>query len=172
MKGGKNKIIRKILLGLLILFVAIQFVRPEKNKSGDTTKDISTIFPVPENVKTILQRSCTDCHSNKTAYPWYAEIQPVDWWLNDHIEEGKRELNLDAFANYPAAVQKKKMEECMDQIKDDEMPLGSYTFIHTNAVLSEADKKTINDWCSATIDSLKAKYPPDSLVLKKRKRDN
>jgi Haem-binding domain len=171
MKKKKNKWIKKILIALLILLVAIQFVRPEKNKSGDTSKDISTIFPVSENLSSIFLRSCADCHSNQTVYPWYSEIQPVAWWLNDHIEEGKRELNLNAFANYPAAVQKKKLEECMEQIKDDEMPLSSYTFIHTDAVLNEKDKQTINDWCNAMIDTLKAKYPPDSLILKKRKRD-
>lgn len=171
MKKNKYKWIKRIGVALLILLVVIQFVRPEKNKSGENSKDISTIFPVPENVSSILQRSCADCHSNQTVYPWYSEIQPVAWWLNDHIGEGKRELNLNAFANYPAAVQKKKMEECMEQIKDDEMPLSSYTFIHTDAVLSDQDKQTINDWCNAMIDTLKARYPPDSLILKKRKRD-
>jgi hypothetical protein len=161
--------IRKILIGLAIIFIIIQFFRPSKNLSDDTSKDISMLYNVPDDVKSILQRSCNDCHTNKTVYPWYAEVQPVEWWLNDHIVDGKRHFNLNNFTAMKAAVQKKKMEECMDQIKKDEMPLNSYTWIHKDAILSETDKQTIYAWCRQIIDTLKAKYPPDSLILKEEK---
>jgi hypothetical protein len=161
--------IRKILIGLAFLVIIIQFFRPSKNLSADTSKDISTLYNVPDDVKVILQRACNDCHSNKTVYPWYAEVQPVEWWLNDHIVDGKRHLNLNSFTSLKVAVQKKKMEECMEQIKKNEMPLDSYTWIHKDAILSEADKQTINTWCNSIIDTLKAKYPPDSLVFKEQK---
>ncbi|PWT74813.1 MAG: cytochrome C [Bacteroidetes bacterium] len=163
--------IKKILLAFVVLFIIIQFFRPAKNISGDTTYDISTLYHVPENVNTLLKRSCNDCHSNMTQYPWYAHIQPVGWWLNNHIEEGKRHFNVNTFASYPAAMQKKRLEDCMEQLEHDEMPLGSYTLIHTYARLSEADKQILHEWCSATIDTIKSRFPPDSLVLKKRNRD-
>jgi Haem-binding domain len=162
--------IRKILIGLAILVIIIQFFRPSKNLSDDTSKDIGTLYNVPEDVKVILQRACNDCHSNKTIYPWYAEVQPVEWWLNDHIVDGKRHFNLNNFTSLKVAVQKKKMEECMEQIKKNEMPLDSYTWIHKDAILSEADKQTINTWCNSIIDTLKAKYPPDSLIFKEQRR--
>ena len=163
--------IKKILIGLAIVFIIIQFFRPSKNLSADTSKDISKLYNVPDNVETILQRACNDCHSNKTVYPWYAEVQPVEWWLNDHIVDGKRHFNLNNFASLKVAVQKKKMEECMEQIKKNEMPLDSYTWIHKDAILSEADKQTINTWCNSIIDTLKAKYPPDSLIFKEQRRN-
>ena len=162
--------IRKILIGLAILVIIIQFFRPSKNLSDDTSKDIGTLYNVPEDVKVILQRACNDCHSNKTIYPWYAEVQPVEWWLNDHIVDGKRHFNLNNFTSLKVAVQKKKMEECMEQIKKNEMPLDSYTWIHKDAILSEADNQTINTWCNSIIDTLKAKYPPDSLIFKEQRR--
>jgi hypothetical protein len=162
--------IRKILIGLAIVFIIIQFFRPSKNLSDDTSKDISTLYNVPDDVKVILQRACNDCHSNKTVYPWYSEVQPVEWWLNDHIVDGKRHFNLNNFTSLKVAVQKKKMEECMEQIKKNEMPLDSYTWIHKDAILSETDKQTINTWCSSIIDTLKAKYPPDSLIFKEQRR--
>ena len=162
--------IRKILIGLSIVFIIIQFFRPSKNLSDDTSKDISTLYNVPDDVKVILQRACNDCHSNKTVYPWYSEVQPVEWWLNDHIVDGKRHFNLNNFTSLKVAVQKKKMEECMEQIKKNEMPLDSYTWIHKDAILSETDKQTINTWCSSIIDTLKAKYPPDSLIFKEQRR--
>jgi hypothetical protein len=124
---------------------------------------------VPTDVNTILQRACNDCHSNKTIYPWYAEVQPIGWWLNNHVVDGKRHLNLNNFTTLKVAVQKKRMEELIDQIRHDEMPLSSYTLIHRNAKLSEMDKETMYKWSQKIIDTLKAKYPADSLILKKEK---
>jgi hypothetical protein len=160
---------RRILFVLIAVIVIIQFFRPAKNVSGDTAKDISTLYPVPVNVREILDRSCADCHSNKTVYPWYAEVQPVGWWLNKHIKDGKRHFNMNSFADLRAAMQKKRMEDCLDEIKNDEMPLSSYTLIHTNAKLTDPEKATLNTWFGSIIDSLKARYPADSLVLKRRK---
>ena len=68
-------------------------------------------------------------------------IQPVAWWLNNHVEEGKRELNFNEFVTYALQGNTKKMEELKEQIDEDEMPLSSYTLIHRDAILSEADKK-------------------------------
>jgi hypothetical protein len=162
--------IRKILLVVLVLFLILQFFRPARNNSGDAAKSIATLYEVPPNVDKILQTSCRDCHSNKTSYPWYAEIQPVGWWLSNHIKNGKRHLNLDNFADLRIAVQNKRMQDCLEQLKNDEMPLSSYTLIHRNAILSDSDKEVLSAWCQQIMDQLKAKYPPDSLVLPKRKR--
>lgn len=163
--------IKKIPIGLVAVFVIIQFFHPAKNLSGETNKDISVTYEMPEYVKSVLQRSCNDCHSNKTVYPWYAEIQPVAWWLNSHIEDGKKHFNLNNFMSLKVAVQKKKLEECIEQIENNEMPLGSYTLIHTDAKLSVHDKQMIKTWCQSIIDTIKAKYPADSLVLKRQKWD-
>ncbi|HEV9036930.1 MAG TPA: heme-binding domain-containing protein [Puia sp.] len=162
--------IRTVLLVVLVLFIAIQFFRPSKNNSGDTHKSITQLYEVPPNVDAILQRSCRDCHSNKTNYPWYDEIQPVAWWVNGHIGNGKRHLNFDTYSAQRIAIQKKRMEDCLEQLKNDEMPLSSYTLIHRNAILTQADKDTLSGWCQGIIDQIKAKYPPDSLVLPKRKK--
>ena len=159
--------LKKILLVFLCLVVLIQFIRPAKNLSADQSKDVTTLYTMPDDVKAIFDRACNDCHSNKTVYPWYAELQPVGWWLSNHVNDGKRHFNLNNFTTWPAARQKKKLEECMEQIRNDEMPLDSYTWIHKNAILSEPDKQKVYTWCQSVIDSLKAKYPPDSLILKK-----
>jgi Haem-binding domain len=161
--------IKKILFGIAIILIIIQFIRPSKNLSDDTSKDIRVIYAEPEEVKAILERSCNDCHSNKTIYPWYAEIQPVGWWLNNHVVNGKRHFNLNNFTTLRVAEQKKKLEDFMEQIKKNDMPLSSYTLIHKNAELSQADKQTLNAWCQQIIDTMKAKYPADSLILKKQK---
>ena len=162
--------LKKILIFLLLVFVAIQFIRPARNKSADTSMDIRRTYAMPDSVGRIFERACNDCHSNSTRYPWYAEVQPVAWWLNGHIKDGKRHLNLNNFLGSRVAFQKKRMEDCIEQIDKGEMPLGSYLWIHKDAVLSEDDKEMLKDWCRGVIDSLKAHYPADSLVMPKRRQ--
>jgi hypothetical protein len=103
-------------------------------------------YDVPENIQNILKTSCYDCHSNNTNYPWYNKIQPVNWWLADHINEGKEELNFDEFNAYSTKKKLHKLDEVIETIKDNEMPLKSYTLIHSNAKLSENDKQEIEAW--------------------------
>lgn len=162
------KIIKKILIGLLFVLIVMQAFRPAKNISGDKTKDISVSYVVPEDVKAILAKACNDCHSNTTRYPWYAEIQPAAWWLNSHINDGKRHLNFNEFDGYRIARQYKRLEDCIEEVKEGGMPLSSYTLIHKDAILTEAEKQTLFNWCEIVRDSIKAKYPADSLVMKKK----
>ncbi|HRH47334.1 MAG TPA: heme-binding domain-containing protein [Panacibacter sp.] len=162
---------KKLLLLLLVVFVAIQFIHPERNESAKPqTADISTIYKVPVDVSNILNKACSDCHSNNTIYPWYANVQPVAWWLNDHIQEGKGEINFNEFASYAPAKQYHKLEEFKKQIDEGEMPLSSYTLIHTNAKLTDSEKKTLTNWSEDIRNQMKAKYPADSLVMKRGPR--
>lgn len=166
----KIKMIKKILIGLLVVFVVMQAFRPEKNLSADVSKDVSSLYPVPKNVQAILDRSCADCHTNKTKYPWYAEVQPVAWWLNEHVNDGKKHFNLNNFANLRIAVQNHKLEELIDEVKEGEMPLESYTLVHTDTKLSDGDKALLTSWAQGIMDSLKANYPADSLLMKRPKK--
>jgi hypothetical protein len=93
-----------------------------------------------------LKTSCYDCHSNKTAYPWYSNIQPVKWWLADHVNSGKRHLNFDEFNTYTTKKKLHKLDEITETINNGEMPLTSYTLIHSNAKLSSTDKSEIEKW--------------------------
>jgi hypothetical protein len=159
---------KKILLLLIAILALIQFIRPTKNISaGTASTDISKLYSMPGDVSTILKKACNDCHSNNTRYPWYAEVQPVAWWLNDHIEEGKEELNFSEFANYRPARQYHKLEEIKKQIDEGEMPLSSYTLIHTDAKLTAAEKQILINWSEGIRNEMKTKYPADSLVMKR-----
>jgi hypothetical protein len=164
------KILKKIGIVVLVILALMQFYRPAKNDSNKMDNDISKSYAVSEDVKTILAKACNDCHSNNTVYPWYANIQPVNWWLNDHIKDGKKHMNFNEFNSYRIARQYKKMEECMKEVKDGEMPLESYTLIHKEAILTDAEKQKLYDWCTLVRDSIKARYPADSLVLPKKKK--
>ena len=141
------KHLKKILVVLLAILIVLQFFRPEKNiAEGLSDADVSYAITVPTNIHTILQEKCYDCHSNNTSYPWYSNFQPVAWWMADHIEEGKEELNFSDFKKYSEKKANHKLEEVSEMIKDDEMPLPSYTLVHRSAKLTSEEKTRINAW--------------------------
>lgn len=141
------KISKIILLILLIVFVGIQFIPTKRNQSESVPNtDFMIVNNVPNNIKATLQTSCYDCHSNNTSYPWYNTVQPVTWFLENHIEEGKAELNFSEWDNYSNRRKKSKLKSIVSQIKDNKMPLSSYTFIHKNTIISNNQKKEIIAW--------------------------
>ena len=142
---------RKILLSILLVLIVIQFFHPSKNQSTELlSTDITKVHNVPETVMTILKTSCYDCHSNNTVYPWYNNIQPVAWWLNNHVKEGKDHLNFSDFGSYPEKKAKHKLQEVKEVIEENEMPLTSYTIIHRDAQLNDTQKKQVIDWVNST----------------------
>lgn len=139
--------IKKILLALLVVLIVIQFFRPEKNQSQAATPNaIGNKYEVPTEVANIFETSCNDCHSNYTNYPWYNNIQPVAWWLNDHIEDGKRHLNFDEFLSYTEKKQDHKLEEVVEMVESKEMPLESYTWTHREADITQEQRLLIINW--------------------------
>lgn len=111
--------------------------------SGQT---VQAAVEVPADITQILGRSCNDCHSNQTTYPWYAYIQPAAWFLQGHINEGRSELNFSKFNTYDAAQQLRKLEEICEEVRAGTMPLPSYLWIHRDAVLSPSDVEALCDW--------------------------
>lgn len=161
---------KKIGIALVVILVAAQVFRPKKNVSGDESKSIHQKFTLPSDVAQTLDVACNDCHSNKTAYPWYSEVQPVAKWIENHVEHGKKHLNFSTLGSKPAWLQNHKMEEIQEVIEKNEMPLKSYTWIHGDAKLSEAQKQAIVAWSKAVRDSLVARFPADSLQMPPRKK--
>ena len=147
--------LKKILLLLIIVFFAIQFIQPARNTNGQVlTTDISKVMSVPENVQSLLQTACYNCHSNQTNYPWYSYVQPVGWILHNHIINGKKELNFNDFGSYSKRRQQSKLKAIADQVKDDEMPLSSYRLMHKNARLTKDEKAIIINWAYNTKGSM------------------
>jgi Haem-binding domain len=149
--------IKRILLGLLVVFVLIQLYRPSHASAPvDQTKAMERSLSIPRNVQTVLSRSCNDCHSGKTTWPWYSQIAPVSWWLDQHVKEGLGKLNFSQWGDYTARKKRKKLEEICEQVNKGDMPLPSYLWIHRDAKLSPADKTLLCDWANAE----KATLPP------------
>ena len=138
---------KRIIVILLIIIVLIQFIRPARNLgSAATSKDITHYVYVPDTVMQILKTSCYDCHSNHTYYPWYANINPVGLWLQGHINDGKRAINFSDLSS----LDKRKLDHRLGDIakatKEHEMPLSSYTIIHTYAKLGDGQIALLKQW--------------------------
>lgn len=158
-----KSIIKKSLLVLLAVLVIIQFIHPAKNTNPVASpKDIATLYPVPDSVHQILQKACYDCHSNNTRYPWYNNIQPVAWWLNDHVTGGKEELNFSEFGTRPLAKQAKKLKKVAREVQEGGMPLGSYTWIHKDAILTDQEKNILIDWATNLSNQIAAQAPAEA----------
>jgi heme-binding protein len=149
------KIARIIALVLLVALVGIQFVPTTRNQSDIVPKtDFMIVNEVPTNIKEKIQISCYDCHSNNTQYPWYNKVQPMAWLLQRHIAEGKSELNFNEWDTYSNRRKKSKLKSTISQIENGEMPMDSYTLIHSDAKFSDSEKLLVTEWITQLRDSL------------------
>ncbi|WP_323789817.1 heme-binding domain-containing protein [Psychroserpens sp.] len=141
------KLIKKILLALLIVFIVAQFFGPEKNQGDYASIEsfIAETKPSPE-VTEILKSSCFDCHSDVTRYPWYNNITPVNYWLADHIKHGKGHFDVSKWDSYSIKKKDHKLDELIEMVEEKEMPLNSYTWTHSEANLTDAQITSIIDW--------------------------
>lgn len=138
---------KRILLSLVAVILAIQVIRPAMtNPPVDAAKTVDAVAQVPADVSALLQRSCNDCHSNATVWPWYSNVAPASWLLVSHVESGRRHLSLSNWADYSPANKRKKLDAICEHVKEGEMPMSSYVLIHRNAALSSTDVQAICGW--------------------------
>jgi hypothetical protein len=136
-----------IIAAVIFIFIVIQFFQPAKNDNPvNPQNDIVFKLEIPTAVKKKIVDACYDCHSNKTAYPFYNNIAPVSWILANDIKEGKGHLNFSEWANYDRKTQIKLMIKICDEIKAGEMPLKSYVFMHSKAIINPKELEEICQW--------------------------
>src|SRR5690606_8660517 len=139
------KFFRIISILLLIAFIAIQFIRPKKNNGGYESIVLFENETKPsKKVSIILEENCYDCHSNQTQYPWYGEVAPFSLLLADHIEHGKEHFNVSTWKYYYVRKKEHKLEELVEMVESEEMPLSSYAIVHGN--LSGEERKLLLQW--------------------------
>ena len=138
---------KKILAVLFVVLLILQVFQIDKvNPPINKGTDFLTIKETPPVIATIIRNSCYDCHSNETEYPWYSYTQPAGWFLKSHIDEGRRKLNFSTFATYEPKRQAHKLDECIELVEKEAMPLDSYTIIHQKAALTPEQRKTLIDY--------------------------
>ncbi|WP_343328713.1 heme-binding domain-containing protein [Polaribacter staleyi] len=141
------KILKKIGIAIVFIFLVAQFFGPEKNE-GDLASVETFIAETnpPVDVQKILETTCYDCHTDKTVYPWYNTITPVNYWLAEHVKEGKKHLNFSAWSTYSLKKKEHKMDELYEEVEEKKMPLDSYTWMHGDANLTQDQIDAVVAW--------------------------
>ena len=156
MKAKLLRIVKWALILVACLLLIAQFKRPAKtNPVSDPSLAIEAHVQVDPNVGAILNRSCYDCHSNKTRWPWYSNVAPVSWFVIDHVNEGRHDLNFSEWGKYSRQDQKAQLGQLCELITEGWMPLTSYTPLHPSAKLSDEDKKLLCSWASAQRNAMR-----------------
>jgi len=136
---------KKLLIILILVFIGIQLV--PMNVPADLPVKEGDALEAPEDVQAILKRSCFDCHSSHTTFPWYSNIAPVSWFTKHHVEEGREHMNFSTWGSYKDEKKLKYLEKIPKAIEK-KMPMASYLIMHAEAKLSDEDKKAISDWAA------------------------
>jgi len=152
-----NRTVKKVLIGLLVILVGIQFIRIDKtNPVADPSQDLISILNPPADLAEIMQISCYDCHSNHTVYPWYTNIAPFSFWIKDHINEARKHLNFSEWGTYKDKRAHHKLEECYEEVLEGHMPLPSYTWLHGEAKITDSERKSLATWFESQMSKYNA----------------
>jgi len=145
-----KKVLKITVIVLAVAFVIAQFIRPSMTNPPENKSDtLEASTTVPPGVEAILSRSCADCHSHRTVYPWYSNVSPVSWLLADDINDGRKELNLSTWNTTDTKRKVRKLDKICEEVQDGEMPLPKYLWIHWDAKLSQIDVNTLCSWTDA-----------------------
>ena len=145
-----RKVIKWILIVGVCLFILIQVKRPARtNPAVDAAQTIAAQTQLTPPAKDIFDRSCRDCHSNQTEWPWYTNVAPISWFIVDHVNTGRKNMNLSEWGKLDSGRQDRKLRQICDEVTDGAMPLSTYTPLHPGSKLSPADVKTLCDWTAA-----------------------
>ncbi len=144
-----RKALRAAAALLLLAFVGVQFVRPARlNPPAVNGQSLEERTNVPPEVAGVLRRSCMDCHSNRTDWPWYSNVAPASWFVVDHVNHGRRYLNFSRWGEYDRRDRIDHLNAICREAKSGSMPLNSYTLVHRAARLTPDDVKTLCDWAN------------------------
>jgi hypothetical protein len=138
---------RRIIPGVVALLVAAQFVSVDRtNHPIEQARTFYTVENVPQKVQSLLDRSCSDCHSNQTRWPWYSGVAPISWVVVNDVHSARRKLNFSEWGNYSAKKRDHEKEEICNEVMEGDMPESKYAFIHRQSKLTAEERAKICEW--------------------------
>lgn len=144
---GPGAFLKRAALVIVAGLVVAQALRPARtNPVEDPARTLEATAHPPPNVEAILDRSCRDCHTNRTVWPWYTNVAPISWFVVGHVNEGRHDLSFSNWAAYNPALRAKRLAQMCDLVQRGEMPPTSYVLLHRDAGLSDDERQAICDW--------------------------
>jgi heme-binding protein len=152
-----KKAIKRIGIAIVVLLVVIQVFRPARtNPAVDQTRTIQANSTITPQISAIFERSCKDCHSSRTIWPWYSEVAPVSWLLVSDVNGARKQMSLSEWGTYDSTKKVSKLQKICEEVESGDMPLGIYVALHPVAKLSDADKQALCDWTKQESDRVLA----------------
>ena len=147
-----KNLLRLVVLAWVGVLLAIQLIRPARtNPPTDPARTLTASMAVPPPVAAVLERSCRDCHSNDTRWPWYSNVAPMSWIVIDDVNSGRRHFNYSDWARNAPDKSRKILQDICEETRQGSMPVGSYTLLHRDARLSDADVAALCSWATAAL---------------------
>lgn len=141
------KLLKQSFIALALLFLVIQLFNPvRRNPPVDPAREIAAIHPLNPEVSAVLQRSCNDCHSNRTAWPWYSHVAPASWLIAHDVNEGRDALNFSEWTSYNSEKSRELLGKVCEEARDRQMPISQYTLVHPQARLTANDVQALCSW--------------------------
>jgi Haem-binding domain len=155
--------VRALLVIAAIVVLTSYFTRPQS--SANSHSPLLVGAKIDSGTRQLIERSCRDCHSDTTRYPWYSYVAPVSWLIDYDVQQGREHLNLSRWEEYSLIRRERALSEIANQVRDGAMPLWQYTWIHRNTRLSNADADAIFQWTQAErlrliLGSIEKSSPP------------
>jgi hypothetical protein len=162
MKLRIRSILKWVSIAIAAFLIISQAVRPARtNPPTDQSKTLEATGRLTPEIAAIFDRSCRDCHSNQTVWPWYSNVAPISWLLANDVNEGRRELSFSNWSDYDSRRALRKLQQICDEVREQEMPMASYVLLHPEAKLSEEDRRLICEWANRERERL-SQGDPDS----------
>ena len=139
MKRGKL-----FLIIIAVIVIGLQFVPVER-----TNPPVTGEIQAPANVAAVIEKSCYDCHSNETNWPWYSYVAPASWFVTTHVRVGRSDLNFSTWADLTELERADIAHEIFEEVERGEMPLPFYLRAHGDAALSDAARDVLLNWARA-----------------------
>jgi len=152
-----NTKIKWVLLGAVVAATLSFFIHPFGNvKAAKSAKPLFSGAQIDPSVLNIVHRSCANCHSEQTAWPWYSYVPPASWMVEKDVRDGRGQFNMSNWDGYSADKRMEIMSEISVMVRNKQMPLPRYLWLHSDAKLSEADVSLIDRWSHAERRRLRA----------------
>jgi len=136
-----KRILQIVFIVLAVMLIVAQAIRPER-----TNPPVTGEINAPPEIKSILRKTCYNCHSNETVWPWYSQVAPASWLLVYDVSNARKRVNFSEWSSLPPQRQAKKLKKAEEDIREGEMPLWYYLPLHPEARLSDADKSALRAW--------------------------
>ena len=138
-----KKRLERAAVVLVVVFAAAQLVRPGRaNPPTDANRTIQAHMPTGSGLVAVLDRSCRDCHSNGTVWPWFTHVAPLSWLMAQAVREGRNAVNFSEWTGSQPAQQRLLLAMSCDDATKGKMP-GAYALLRPETRLSPQDVETI-----------------------------